>query len=147
MSETEEISLSFGVLKQLIRYKEGNEAKAVIGEDANAYGPAQESLVILGVWTMLMFFWFGQCSCVFFLCVCVCVCVCLAMIQRDFLGGSNGKESTCNAGDPGLIPGLERSPGEWNGNPLQFAYLENPMNTGAWRATVNGVAKSQTMTE
>ena len=70
--ETEEISLRFGVLKQLIRYKEGNEAKAVIGEDANAYGPAQESLVILGVWTMLMFFWFGQCSCV---CVCVCVCV------------------------------------------------------------------------
>ena len=83
------------------------------------------------------------------LCVCVCVCVCvsLAMIQRDFLGGSNGKESTCNAGDPGLIPGLERSPGKWNGNPLQFSYLENPMNTGAWRATVNGVAKSQTMTE
>ena len=83
----------------------------------------------------------------FFFFVCVCVCVCLAMIQRDFLGGSNGKESTCNAGDPGLIPGLERSPGEWNGNPLQFAYLENPMNTGAWRDTVNGVAKSQTMTE
>ena len=87
---------------------------------------------------MLMFFWFGQCS---------CVCVCLAMIQRDFLGGSNGKESTCNEGDSGLIPGLERYPGEWNGNPLQFSYLENPMNTGAWRATVNGVAKSQTMTE
>ena len=62
--------LRFGVLKQIIRYKEGNEVEGVIGDDANAYGPAQESLVILGVWTMLMYLWFGQCS---WFCVCICI--------------------------------------------------------------------------
>ena len=51
--------------------------------------------------------------------------------------------SACNAGDPGLMPGLGRSLGEGNGNPLQYSYLENPMDRGAWRATVHGVAKSQ----
>ena len=49
-----------------------------------------------------------------------------------FLGGSDGKASTCNAGDPGSIPGLERSPGERNGNPLQYSCLENPMDRGPW---------------
>ena len=44
----------------------------------------------------------------------------------DFPGGSNGKASACNAGDPGLSPGSGRSPGEGNGNPLQYSYLENP---------------------
>ena len=53
-----------------------------------------------------------------------------------------GKEPTCNAGDPGLIPGLGRSPGEGNGNPFQYSCLENPMDRGAWRATVHGAAKS-----
>ena len=48
------------------------------------------------------------------------------------------------AGDPGLIPGLGRSPGEGNGNPLQYSCLENPMARGAWQATVHGVAKSPT---
>ena len=52
--------------------------------------------------------------------------------------------SACNAGDPGLIPGSGRSPGEGNGNPLQYSCLENPMDGGAWRATVLGVTKSQT---
>ena len=52
--------------------------------------------------------------------------------------------SACNAGDPGSIPGLGRSPGEGNGNPLQYSCLENPMDRGAWRATVHGVAKSWT---
>ena len=47
-------------------------------------------------------------------------------------GGSDGKASICNAGDPGLIPGLGRSPGEGNGNPLQYSCLENPMDRGAW---------------
>ena len=61
-----------------------------------------------------------------------------------FPGGSEGKESTCNAGDLGLIPGLGRSPGGGHGNPLQYSYLENPMDKGAWRATVHGVAKSRT---
>ena len=46
----------------------------------------------------------------------------------DFPGGSDGKESACNMGDPGLIPGLGRSPGEGNGNPLQYPSLENPMD-------------------
>ena len=48
------------------------------------------------------------------------------------LSVSDGKESACNAGDPGLIPGLGRSPGEGNGNPLQYSCLENPMEGGAW---------------
>jgi len=52
--------------------------------------------------------------------------------------------SAYNAGDLGLIPGLGRSPGEGNGNPLQYSCLENPMDGGAWRATVHGVAKSRT---
>ena len=46
---------------------------------------------------------------------------------QGFPGGSDGKESTCNAGDLGLIPGLERSPGEWKGYPLQYSGLENSM--------------------
>ena len=60
-----------------------------------------------------------------------------------FPGDSDGKESACNAGDPGLIPGLGRFPGEGNGNPLQYSFLENSMDRGAWRATVHGVSKSQ----
>ena len=51
---------------------------------------------------------------------------------KDFPGGSDGKASVYNAGDPGSIPGLGRSPGEGNGNPLQYYCLENPMDRGAW---------------
>ena len=54
------------------------------------------------------------------------------------------KHLPCNAGDLGLIPGSGRSPGEGNGNPLQYSCLENPMDGGAWWATVHGVTKSQT---
>ena len=61
-----------------------------------------------------------------------------------FPGGSDGKESACNAGDLGSIPGLGRSPGEGIGYPLQYSGLENFMDRGAWWATVHGVAKSQT---
>ena len=61
-----------------------------------------------------------------------------------FPGGSEVKASACNAGDVGLIPGLGRSPGERNGNSLQYSCLENPMDRGAWWATVQGVAKSRT---
>ena len=59
-------------------------------------------------------------------------------------GGSDGKASAYNAGDPGSIPGLGRSPGEENGNPLQYSCLENSMDGGAWWATVHGVTKSRT---
>ena len=61
-----------------------------------------------------------------------------------FSSGSGDKEPTCNARDLGSIPGLERSPGGGHGNPFQYSCLENPMNRGAWRATVNGVAKGRT---
>jgi len=50
----------------------------------------------------------------------------------DFPGGSDGKASSCNAGDLGLTPGLGRSPEEGNGNTLQYSHLENPMDRGAW---------------
>ena len=64
-----------------------------------------------------------------------------------FPGGASGKGPACNAGDirdKGSIPGSGRSPGEGNGNPLQYSCLKNPMARGAWWATVHGVAKSQT---
>ena len=60
-----------------------------------------------------------------------------------FPGGSDSKESVCNAGDLGSIPELERFPGEGNGNKLQYSYLENPMGRRAFQATVHGLAKSQ----
>ena len=61
-----------------------------------------------------------------------------------FPGGSNSKASACNEGDLGLIPGLGRSPGEGNGDPLQYSCLDNSKDRGAWWATVYGVTKSQT---
>jgi len=64
--------------------------------------------------------------------------------MSSFSGGSDGKESACNAGDPGLVPGSGRSPGEGNGNPLQYSCLKNTMDRGASWAIVHGVAKSQT---
>ena len=62
------------------------------------------------------------------------------LLVKGFPGGSDGKESACSAGDLGLIPGWGRSPGEGNGNPLQYSCLGNPMDGGAWQATVHGVA-------
>ena len=64
-----------------------------------------------------------------------------------FPSGSDIKEYTCNAGDPGLIPGLGRSPGVGNGNPLQYSCLENSMNRGAWGAPVHGIPKKSNMTD
>ena len=58
--------------------------------------------------------------------------------------GSDGKESACSAGDFGLIPGSGRSPGEGNGNPLQYSCLEKSISRGTWWTTAYGVAKSQT---
>ena len=67
----------------------------------------------------------------------------------SFPSGSIGKESACNKGDTrdlGLIPGSGRFPGGGDGNPLQYSCLENPLDRGAWRATIHGVAESD-MTE
>ena len=65
---------------------------------------------------------------------------------RGFPGGVDGKKkkSTCNGGDLSSIPGSGRSPGEGNGNTLQYSCLENPMDRGAWQATVHGVPKNWT---
>ena len=82
-------------------------------------------------YTCLFLFWFPW-------------CVCPAVGLLGFPGGSEVKASASNVGDPGWIPGSGRSPGEGNGNPLQYSCLENPMDRGAWQATVHGVAKSQT---
>ena len=62
---------------------------------------------------------------------------------QDFPGGSDSKASASNARDPGSIPGSGRAPGEGNGNPLQYSCLENPMDRGAWWASVHRVGKSQ----
>ena len=64
-----------------------------------------------------------------------------------FPGGSDGKESVCNVGDLGLIPVLGRALGEGNGNPFQYSCLENPIDGGAWRATVHGGCKELDKTE
>ena len=64
--------------------------------------------------------------------------LCLNSTPMGCPGGSDSNESACNAGDLGSIPGLGRSPGEGNGNPLQYSCLENPMDGGAWWATVHG---------
>ena len=61
--------------------------------------------------------------------------------MQGFPCSSVGKESACRAGDPGLIPGLGRYPGEENGNPFQYSCLKNPMDRGAWKATVCRVAR------
>ena len=66
------------------------------------------------------------------------------MYIMGFPGGSDGKESACNAGDWGPVPRLGRSPGEGNGYPLQYCFLENSMDREAWRATVHVVTKSRT---
>jgi len=71
----------------------------------------------------------------------------LSNVWRGFPGGSDGKESACNVGDPSSNPGLGRSPGEGNGNPLQYSCLENPKDKEAWQATVHGVAKKSDTTK
>ena len=65
----------------------------------------------------------------------------LLFSPQGFPGGLDSKESACNAGDLGSVPSSGRSPGEGNGYPIQYSCLENPMDRGAWRATVRGVAK------
>ena len=75
------------------------------------------------------------------ICVCVCVCVCVY-----FPGGASGQNPPADAEyirDAGLLPGSGRSPGEGHDNPLQYSCLENPMDRGAWWATVHRVTKSR----
>ena len=66
------------------------------------------------------------------------------LLIRGFPGGSDGKESTCNAGDLGSIPEVGRSLGGGHGNPLEYSHLENPMDRGDWRAAAHGITESQT---
>ena len=68
----------------------------------------------------------------------------LSLGMKGFPVGSGGEESVSNAGDPGSIPVLGRSPGIGNGIPFQYSCLENPIDRGAWWAAVHGVAKSWT---
>ena len=68
-------------------------------------------------------------------------------LQTGFPGGSDSKESACNAGDPGSIPESGRSPGEGNGHPLQYFCPKNSMDGGAWKDTVHGVRKEQDLTD
>ena len=70
---------------------------------------------------------------------------CSVFFMAHLLHGSDGKESACNAGNLVLITGLGRSPGEGNGYPLQYSFLKNSMNRGAWQATVHGVTKIQAL--
>ena len=73
----------------------------------------------------------------------VCI-LALSLLVPGFPGGSDGKESAYNAGDPGSIPGSGRFPGEGTGYPLQYSGLDNSIDRGAWQATVHGVAKGRT---
>ena len=68
----------------------------------------------------------------------------LSLVKMGFPGGLDGKEPAHNVGDLSLIPGLERSPGEENDNPLQYSCLENPMDREDWWSTVHRIAKSLT---
>ena len=70
--------------------------------------------------------------------------ICYHVLFWGFPGGSHGKESACSVGDMGLIPGLGRSLGEGNDDPLQYSCLKNPTDRGVWQTTVDGVTKSQT---
>ena len=68
------------------------------------------------------------------------------MVALGFCDGTAGKESACNAGEKGSIPGSGRSPRGGNGNPLQYSYLGNPMDRRAWWATVHGVSNESDTT-
>ena len=80
----------------------------------------------------------------FSFCLFTCILLPVSCCPFKHLCGWDGKESACNAGDSNLIPGLGGSPGEGNGNPLQYSCLENPKDREACQATVHGVAKSGT---
>ena len=79
-----------------------------------------------------------------YFCTNLVIPVMLKFSIQGFPGGSGDKESSCNAGDLGLIPELRRSPGEGNSYPLQYSGLENFMDRGAWQAIVHGVTESDT---
>ena len=95
----------------------------------------------LGLWQCNSSLCLPPSSCGHFLCVCMSFSV---SFMFTFIDVGIIQESACSAEDLGSIPGLGRSPGEGNGNPLQYSCLENFMDRGAWRATIYGVTKSQT---
>ena len=99
------------------------------------------SAILLYCLTFLFFFLSMKIFFIFFLQQCLDVSLNWLL---GFPGGSDDEESTCNAGDQGLLPGSGRSPGGRHSNPLQYSCLENAMDRGAWWARVHGVAKSQT---
>ena len=113
---------------------------------------------VLGLWLArlesltLVFFFFlvalGLCWCLRAFSSCRELgLLCLAahgLPVAGFPGGSDGKESACNTGDLGSIRELGRSPGEGNGNPLQYSSLENSMDRGTWQSSVHGIIKSRT---
>ena len=87
------------------------------------------------------------CSTKLFVAICRKALIIFSFICIDISGfpySSDGKESACNVGDQGSIPGLGRSLGEGNGNPLQYSFLENPMDRGVRWATIQEVTKGQT---
>ena len=75
------------------------------------------------------------------MCIHICIHINMYTYLKSFPHSSVSKESACNAGDPSLIPGSGRYSGEVNGNPLQYSYLENPMDRGVWWATVHGITR------
>ena len=99
------------------------------------------SAILLYCLTFLFFFLSMKIFFIFFLQQCLDVSLNWLL---GFPGGSDDEESTCNAGDQGLLPGSGRSPGGRHSNPLQYSCLENPMDRGAWQATVHGVTNSGT---
>ena len=115
----------------------------------------QDSIILHFQDRNLYLFFLHLCSYLFFLVMCCRILnIVSCAVKQDLVvypfyipDGSEYKESSCNAGDMGLIPGLGRFPGEGNGNPLQYSCLENPMYRGAWWATVHEVTNDWVMTE
>ena len=102
-------------------------------------------IIKFNFWTETQTFWYWAKKDVSVYCKILITCLILNCIFATlFAGSSDSKESACNAGDLGSIPGSGRCPGEGNGIPLQYSCLENPMDGGAWQATVHGVIKRQT---
>ena len=95
----------------------------------------------LGILQARILEWFAISFSNIYMCVCMYIYI---YIWQGFPGGSDSKASVYNVGDPDSVPGLRRSPGEGNGNLLQYSCLKNSVDGVAWKATVHGIAKSRT---